>query len=133
MCARATLENWLIIQKIGGYSKHLPSVWANTRQDPRELRIYPPSSPNWSFSANIDTVVQPSSLRTSKLGPRCSDAFCNARTINRRIPSHLIACPHIYLPRPRPPCSFFPREMETTALGLQRVEDAEGNTPEPVA
>ena len=103
------------------------------RQDPRELRIHAPQSPEWPFPTIIDPTVQPSSLHSAELRPRRSYAFCNARTIGRRFPSHLAACPHVFLPRSRFPRSLFPRQMETTALGLQRVEDAEGHTQEPMA
>jgi len=133
----ATQESWPIIQKIGGHSVVTSTSGLHqlttVRQDPRELRIHPPSSPEWPFPATIDPTVQPSSLHAAELRPRRSYAFCNARTIDRKFPSHLAACPHLFLPRSRSPLSLFPRQMETTALGLQRVEDPEGHTQGPMA
>ena len=119
MHAPATLGSWLIILQIGRSSIHFTSsLGANTTQDPRQLRVYAPCSPNRSFSAIIDRTLQPSSLHTSKLGPFRSDAFRNARTINRGFPSYLTARPDFLLPGPRFPRRVFPREVETTALGL---------------
>ena len=118
MRVHATLGSWLIILRIGRWQYASSLIWANAKQDPRQLRIYPPCSPERSFSAIIDTTFQPSSLHTSKLGPFRSYALRNACTINRRFPSYLTARPDILLPRPGFPRRVFPREVETTTLGL---------------
>lgn len=123
-------KDWCALRRTSTSSLHQLTT---VRQDPRELRIHPSQSPEWPFTAIVDPTVQASSLHSAELRPRRSYAFCNARTIDRSFPSHLTACPHVFFPRSRSPRSLFPRQMETTALGLQRDEDAEGHTQEPMA
>ena len=120
MRARATPGSWLIILRTGRSLPYttLSLLYANARQDPRQLRVYPACSPKRAYSANTDTAQQPSSSHASKLGPFRSDTFHNARTIDRRVPPYLTARPDILLPGPRFPRRVFPREVETSALGL---------------
>jgi len=114
-------EDWCVL------SVHLPPACTNPRQDSRKLRIHAPCAPKWSFPARINTTVQPSPPHSPELGPCCSYAFCDTRTIDQGFPSHVAAHPYVFLPRPRSPCGILPREMETIALGLQCFEDPEGH------